>query len=126
MVGDQLQRGLEGFAGGVGVASRVIGAELTPRRLRQKDLQPASKWRCGARNALACLPFVLFASWGAMIITSMSTFEIEPRIKVGLMLLGNLLILLLCGCIGLNIIISLLNPARNMVDYLAGTRLSRQ
>ena len=94
--------------------------------LRQKDLQPASKWRCGARNALACLPFVLFASWGAMIITSMSTFEIEPRIKVGLMLLGNLLILLLCGCIGLNIIISLLNPARNMIDYLAGTRLSRQ
>jgi hypothetical protein len=111
-----------GYCFNGGIALRISEVAV----LRQKNLRPASKWQCGARNAFACLPFVLFASWGTLLITSASTFEMEPQIKVGLMLLGQLLILLLCGCIGLNILLSLLNPARNMIDYLTGTRLSRQ
>ena len=95
--------------------------------LRQTDLRAASKLRCALRNAMAWLPLVLMAATGFfMLHYSMQTL---PDRWGGESLVQMLLLVLSVPAglfIAANIIIALFYPVRNIPDYLAGTRLSRQ
>ncbi|MCH2181043.1 MAG: protein kinase [Mariniblastus sp.] len=97
--------------------------------LRQKTMRSASKWRCAARNTIACLPIVVLGA-SSLFMTSFANFSSEPNLERGLvqgvMLLWMLVAGLASSLMGLNVIISLLHPARNITDCLTGTRLSRQ
>ena len=96
--------------------------------LRQTDLRAASKLRCALRNATAWLPLVLMAASGFfMLHNSMQPFPERASGEYPFLTLILLLLSLPTGLIiAVNIIISLFYPVRNIPDYLAGTRLSRQ
>ena len=95
--------------------------------LRQTDLRAASKLRCALRNAMAWLPLVLMAATGFfMLHYSMQTFPERAGGEYAVQMLLLFLSVPTGLFIAANIIIALFYPVRNIPDYLAGTRLSRQ
>ncbi len=113
---------LIGYCFNGGIAFRVSDVII----LRQQDLCVATKLRCAWRNLIVWLPWVLIIA----IFFFNLHHKIDPDSLRNLSSAVHVILLILTLPLWLIVITSLaiamFYPARNVPDYLAGTRLSRQ
>ena len=121
---------LLGYFGSGGLAFRFSDVAV----LRQKDFQPASRWRCAIRNWAAWTPLVvlnclifylLFYSMQRdapnVQITSSGVNATEPFLILLMLAIGPLLLMVMA-----NVFVALISPARGAPDFVVGTRLARK